>query len=165
MNPNVIKFSRQGNVRLIDESGNQLGILSVKEALNIAQDRGYDLIEVAPHSDPPVCKLMNYGKIMYEQSKKEKQQPKGKVRKEIRMGPRIADGDLDVKVNKTKEFIEKENEVTVSVLLKGRERNTPELATEVLYKFLKRLQSFIAFKIVRDVDNQVGKAEVVITNS
>lgn len=165
MNPTVIKSFRPGNVRLIDEEGNQLGVMTVKDALVIAQDREYDLIEVSPQSDPPVCKLSNYGKLMYEQSKKEKQQSKGKTRKEIKMGPRIADGDLDVKINKTIELIEKENEVFVSVLLKGRERNTPQLATDVLLKFLEKLQSRIAFKTLKSIDNQGNKAEVLITNN
>jgi translation initiation factor IF-3 len=135
MDISVIKYARPGSIRLIDENGNQVGIVSVRDALTMALERGYDLIEVAPTAKPPVCKLGDYGKLKYEASKKAKP-VKSTPRKEVQMSPRIADGDLMTKVNRAVEFLEKGCEVIANVQMRGREKANPDVALAMLTKFV-----------------------------
>jgi len=109
---------------LISADGQQLGIMSTYEALNAARQAGMDLVEVSPNADPPVCKIMDYGKYKYQASKKT-QEGKKKTRtlqiKEIRLRPHTDEHDLGFKVRNMKKFLEKKDKVKVSVLFKGRE--------------------------------------------
>jgi translation initiation factor IF-3 len=111
-------------VRLISFDGQQLGIMSTQDALNAARQASMDLVEVAPNSDPPVCKIMDYGKYKYQASKKT-QEGKKKTRtlqvKEIRLRPRTDEHDLGFKIRNMKKFLEKKDKVKVSVLFRGRE--------------------------------------------
>jgi translation initiation factor IF-3 len=111
-------------VRLISFDGQQLGIMSIQDALHAARQAGMDLVEVAPNSDPPVCKIMDYGKYKYQASKKT-QEGKKKTRtlqvKEIRLRPRTDEHDLGFKIRNMKKFLEKKDKVKVSVLFRGRE--------------------------------------------
>jgi translation initiation factor IF-3 len=111
-------------VRLISFDGQQLGIMSTQDALNAARREGMDLVEVSPNSDPPVCKIMDYGKYKYQASKKT-QEGKKKTRtlqvKEIRLRPRTDEHDLGFKIRNMKKFLEKKDKVKVSVLFRGRE--------------------------------------------
>ena len=160
--PKVIQFSRSGSVRLIDEKGGQLGIVSVDDALNAANERSLDLVEVAPQANPPVCKLIDYGKMMYEQSKKQKPS-KSVHRKEIRMGIRIGDNDMEVKLKRTEQFLDRGYEVQASVFLKGREKAHPEAAIEVLGRFMEKIEERTSVKILRQLAGQGNKAEVLFT--
>ncbi|MFO7459688.1 MAG: translation initiation factor IF-3 [Desulfatiglandales bacterium] len=111
-------------VRLISFDGQQLGIMSIQDALNAARQAGMDLVEVSPNSDPPVCKIMDYGKYKYQASKKT-QEGKKKTRtlqvKEVRLRPRTDEHDLGFKIRNMKKFLEKKDKVKVSVLFRGRE--------------------------------------------
>ena len=111
-------------VRLISGDGQQLGIMSIHDALNAARQEGMDLVEVSPNSDPPVCKIMDYGKYKYQASKKV-QEGKKKTRtlqvKEVRLRPHTDEHDLGFKIRNMKKFLEKKDKVKVSVLFKGRE--------------------------------------------
>lgn len=111
-------------VRLISFDGQQLGIMSIHDALNAARQEGMDLVEVSPNSDPPVCRVMDYGKYKYQTSKKS-QEGKKKTRtlqiKEIRLRPRTDEHDLDFKIRNMKKFLEKKDKVKVSLLFRGRE--------------------------------------------
>ena len=111
-------------VRLISAEGDQLGIVSIQEALGVAREEGMDLVEVAPNSDPPVCRIMDYGKFKYETSKKTQERRK-KSRafqvKEIKLRPHTEDHDLDFKIRNLKRFLSKKNRVKVSVFFRGRE--------------------------------------------
>lgn len=121
---------RVREVRLIDDKGEQRGIVSTLEALRIAREAGLDLVEVAPQSVPPVCRLLNYGKYKFEQEKKVKDAKKrAKVTelKEIRMQPKIAEHDLDFKANHVREFLEDGNKVKVTIRFRGRELAAAEL--------------------------------------
>ena len=122
MNVNERIHARE--VRLISADGQQLGIMSTYEALNAARQAGMDLVEVSPNADPPVCKIMDYGKYKYQASKK-MQEGKKKTRtlqiKEIRLRPHTDEHDLGFKVRNMKKFLEKKDKVKVSVLFKGRE--------------------------------------------
>jgi translation initiation factor IF-3 len=111
-------------VRLISFDGQQLGIMSTLDAMNAARQAGMDLVEVSPNADPPVCKIMDYGKYKYQASKKT-QEGKKKTRtlqvKEIRLRPRTDEHDLGFKIRNMKKFLEKKDKVKVSVLFRGRE--------------------------------------------
>lgn len=111
-------------VRLISAEGEQLGILSLADALSRAKNEGLDLVEVAPNSDPPVCRVMDYGKFRYEASKKiqeARKKTRGGQMKEIKLRPHTEDHDLGFKVKNLKKFLEKKHRVKVSVFFRGRE--------------------------------------------
>lgn len=136
---------RVREVRLIDEKGEQRGIISTLEAVRIARDLGLDLVEVAPQSIPPVCKLLNYGKFKFEQEKKVKdsrKKAKGGELKEIRMQPKIAGHDLDFKAKHVREFLEDGNKVKVTIRFRGRELAHTERGEDVLKAVLARLEGY-----------------------
>ena len=115
---------RDKEVRVIGEEGDQLGIMSSKEALKLAEDAGLDLVKIAPTAKPPVCKIVDYGKYRYELSRKEKEAKK-KQRiievKEIRLSPNIDTNDLNTKINAAKKFLSKGDRVKVTLRFRGRE--------------------------------------------
>jgi len=133
---------RVREVRLIDDAGEQKGIVSTLEALRMAQDVNLDLVEVAPQADPPVCKILDYGKYRFELEKKlrdsKKKQKLLKI-KEIRMQPKIGSGDLDFKSKHIQEFLNEGNKVKVTVRFRGRELAHTDLGLVVLQEVLKRL--------------------------
>ena len=134
---------RVREVRLIDNDGTQKGIISTMEALNLAREQELDLVEIAPNANPPVCKIIDYGKYRFEQEKKlrdSKKNQKVLKLKEIRMQPKIASGDLDFKSKHIKEFLDEGDKVKVSIRFRGRELAHKELGEEVLNAVLKRLE-------------------------
>jgi translation initiation factor IF-3 len=115
---------RARTVRLISSEGKQLGILPIEEALNVAKDEGLDLVEVAPNSDPPVCRAMDYGKFKYQASKKvqeARKKSKAFQLKEIKLRPHTEDHDLGFKIRNIKKFLDNKNRVKVTVFFRGRE--------------------------------------------
>jgi len=135
---------RVREVRLIDDEGNQKGIVPTLEALRMAKERELDLVEVAPTANPPVCKILNFGKYRFEQEKKlrdSKKNQKVLKLKEIRMQPKIGTGDLDTKVKHIQEFLDEGNKVKVTIRFRGRELAHTELGFDVLKEVLKRLTS------------------------
>jgi translation initiation factor IF-3 len=134
---------RAREVRLIDEDGQVVGVMPPAQALALARERDVDLVEVSPMAVPPVCRLMDWGRYKYEQSKKENEARKHqKVTelKEIRMRPRTDDHDLNVKVRKIEEFLADGDKVKVSVLFRGREMAHPELGRVLLDKIIAELK-------------------------
>ena len=129
-------------VQLIDDEGQKKGIVSLNEALDLAYDKKLDLVLVAPNSEPPVCKIMNYGKYKFEQAKKEKEaRKKQKVLevKEIRITPNIEQHDFEFKAKNAKKFIEDGNKVKITVRFRGRELNYVKLGEETLNEFIEAL--------------------------
>jgi translation initiation factor IF-3 len=136
---------REKEVRLIDVDGTQLGILPIKKALEIANERRLDLVNVAPTANPPVCRILDYGKYKYELTKKEKEARKNQKIinvKEIRLTPNIEEHDLQVKANRAIEFLKDGDKVKVSVRFKGREMGHTEMGEEVLKDFLNLLDEY-----------------------
>jgi translation initiation factor IF-3 len=130
-------------VRLIDEEGEQLGVLPTAEALRIANERGVDLVEVAPTASPPVCRLMDYGRYKYEQTKKEREAKKNQkivLLKEMRIRPKIDDHDLETKTNMAQRFLQDGDKVKVTVVFRGRELAHPQLGRELLDSVINKLQ-------------------------
>jgi len=134
---------RAREVRVIDANGEQIGIMSVRDALRLATERQLDLVEVAPNANPPVCRIMDYGKHKYEQSKREKlARKKQKVItiKEVRMSPKIDEHDFDVKVRAAERFLKAGDKVKVSVRFRGREIVHADLAKAKLTQLAELLK-------------------------
>ena len=135
---------RVREVRLIDDEGNQKGIVPTLEALKMAKERELDLVEVAPTANPPVCKILDFGKYRFEQEKKlrysKKNQKVLKI-KEIRMQPKIGSGDLDTKAKHVQEFLDAGDKVKVTIRFRGRELAHTELGYDVLKEVTNRLTS------------------------
>lgn len=133
---------RVREVRLIDDKGDQKGIVPTIEALKMAKEQELDLVEVAPQANPPVCKILDYGKYRFEQEKKLRDSKKNQKQlklKEIRMQPKIGSGDLDFKSKHVQEFLNEGNKVKVTIRFRGRELAHTELGYDVLKEVLKRL--------------------------
>ena len=129
---------RAREIRVIGEEGEQFGILSVSEAVALANEKGLDLVEISPNAAPPVCKIMDYGKFKYEKTKKEKENQKKQknvVIKEIRIKPHIDEHDKETKISQIEKFIAKEYKVKVSLRLSGREKLHAESSIKVLDEF------------------------------
>ncbi|MCD6363601.1 MAG: translation initiation factor IF-3 [Synergistetes bacterium] len=131
---------RARKVRLIDEDGKQIGICNIQEALRIASEKQLDLVEVAPEANPPVCKLMDYGKYRYEMKKKMKQtksKTKGAVVKEIRMRPKIEEHDYRFKLKSIREFLQDGCKVKVTMFFRGRELSYADNGREILNRVVE----------------------------
>ena len=122
-------------IRLVGEAGDQLGIMSPREAMQIAMESGLDLVEVAPAAKPPVCKIMDVGRYKYEQSKRERETRKRQhiiSMKEVKLRPNIEDNDFQTKVKNAIRFLEEGDKVKVTIMFRGREMSHPELGQELL---------------------------------
>jgi translation initiation factor IF-3 len=129
-------------VRVIDEEGNQLGVMPTPRALQLAQERGYDLVEVAPMSSPPVTRLLDYGQFKYEQARREKEARRHQRSvefKEIRIKVKIGKGDFDTKVRRAIEFLEEGDRVKVTVQFRGREVSHAYLGRDLLIRFAEQV--------------------------
>jgi len=128
---------RAKEVRLIGEDGEQLGVVPLQKALQIAYERGLDLVQVASTMTPPVCRILDYGKYKYEQTKKERKAKRGQrvgLLKEVRLRPKIEEHDLQAKIKTTKKLLEEGNKVRLVLRFRGREVIYPELGWKVLRK-------------------------------
>ncbi|NLB97441.1 MAG: translation initiation factor IF-3 [Armatimonadetes bacterium] len=138
---------RAREVRLIDEEGEQRGIVALRYALELARDKGLDLIEVAPHAVPPVCKIMDYGKFKYEQSKRESEARK-KARaselKTVRMEPQIDDHDFQFKLRSIQKFLKEGDKVKISVMFRGRSITHPEFGKRLLEQVVQQCAEIAA---------------------
>ena len=129
-------------IRVIDNQGNNLGVMSTKEALQIARDRDLDLVEVSPNANPPVCRIIDFGKFLYERTKKEKEAKKSQVKievKEIRLRPKTNDHHRGFKTRDARRWLLENKKVRVTVRFRGREITYPELALEDLKEIAEEL--------------------------
>ncbi len=133
---------RDKEVRVIGEDGEQLGVMSSKEAMQLAEEAGLDLVKIAPTAKPPVCKIVDYGKYRYEQARREKEAKKKQKTieiKEIRLSPNIDTNDLNTKVNAAKKFITKGDKVKVTLRFRGREMAHMASSKHILDDFAEAL--------------------------
>lgn len=133
---------RDKEVRVITADGEQLGIMSSKDALKKAEERNLDLVKIAPTANPPVCKIMDYGKYRFDQAKKEKESKKNQriiETKEIRLSLNIDTHDFDTKANQARKFLATGHKVKVSIRFRGREMAHPQLGEETMRKFAEAL--------------------------
>ena len=153
---------RGGSIRVTDVEGNSLGIMQVREALNMAMEQHLDLVEIAPKANPPVCRIMDFGKYRYEQQKREKEaRKKQKVIfvKEVKLRPNIEQHDFDVKLKNAVRFLEEGNKVKVTIMFRGRELSHPELGREILGRVAEQLKDSVS--IERDAKLE-GKNMIMI---
>ena len=139
-------------MRLIGDDGEQLGIMSSKEAQNLALSKNLDLVKISPNSNPPVCKIMDFGKYKYELAKKEKESKKKQkiiFVKEIRLRPMIDKHDLETKANMAKKFLESGDKLKVTIRFRGRELGHKEMGNQVIEKFVE---------LIKDNGREIGRA-------
>jgi len=156
---------KDAEVRLIDSDGTQLGIVSSKEALGLAGGKNLDLVKIAPLAKPPVCKIMDFGKHMFEQSKKEKEARRNQkviTVKEIWLKPAIEEHDFNFKVKNASKFLQDGDKVKVSVRFRGREMNYTSAGVEMLKRFADIVSEF---GIVERAPKLEGRSMVMIMNS
>jgi translation initiation factor IF-3 len=130
---------REKNIRVISDSGEQLGIMTAREAMGIAEEKGFDLVMISPAAQPPVCKIMDYGKFRFEQAKKQKEAKKNQkviTLKEVRLSPTIDKHDLDVKAKSAIGFLKDGDKVKVSLRFKGRQMTHTDQGLHVMNDFL-----------------------------
>lgn len=134
---------REKEVRVIGDDNSQMGIISAKEALKVAEEKQLDLVLISPTANPPVCKIMDFGKFIYEQAKKDKEaKKKQKVIniKEIRLSPTIEEHDIVIKANNARKFLIDEDKVKVTVRFRGREADYSHIGARILDSFVAKLQ-------------------------
>lgn len=155
---------RDKEVRLIDADGSMLGIQPIKEAQKLANSKNLDLVKIAPQAEPPVCKIMDYGKYMFELAKKEKEARKNQKIisiKEVRVSPSIEDHDFDFKVKNAYKFLKDGDKVKVSVKFRGREMHYTSIGHEILEKFAEEVKEV---GVVEKKPKLEGKSMIMILN-
>jgi len=152
-------------VRVIDSDGKQVGILPLKEAMKIAEEQGLDLVAVSPNSNPPVCRIMNYGKYKYQQNKRLQEARKHQTViqvKEVKVRPRTEEHDFQFKLRHIKRFLGEGNKVKVSMLFRGREIAHPEFGKDLLNRFIEEVKDLA---IVEQAPRLEGRNMVMILST
>ena len=153
---------RDREVRVISETGEQLGIMSSREALRLAQEAGLDLVKISPGAVPPVCKIMDWGTYKFEQAKKEKENRRNQKIveiKEVQLSVTIDVGDLKVKARKATEFLQEGNKVKVTIRLRGRQMAHAHLGRDVMMNFYESIKEFA---VIEKPVNQEGRNLIMI---
>ncbi len=148
---------RDREVRVVSASGEQLGIMSSREAMKLAQEAELDLVKIAPKAQPPVCKIIDYGKFKYEQTRKEKEAKKKQKTveiKEVRMSPNIDTNDLNTKIHNAKKFLEKGNKVKVTLRFRGREMAHVQQSRHILDDFAETLKDIASIEKVPKLEGR-----------
>ena len=136
---------RDREVRVVDQNGAQLGVMPVKQALDMAEEMQLDLVKIAPQARPPVCKIMDYGKYRFEQSKKEREFRKNQrviTVKEVRLSATIEDHDIDVKLKNAIKFLKDGNKVKATIRFRGRQITHSEIGRQVMTEFAERIKEY-----------------------
>jgi len=160
---------RVPEVFVIDESNESLGIMSIEEALAKAQEADLDLVEVNPKANPPVVKIVNLGQLKYEREKqahKQKMQQKKVETKSIRLTFRISEHDQDMRVVQAGKFLAKENKTKIELILRGRERQYPQKAAEMMRNFVAKVQAIpdLSVEVEQPLTNQGGRFTIILIN-
>ncbi|HSO61080.1 MAG TPA: translation initiation factor IF-3 [Desulfobacterales bacterium] len=154
---NINQEIRARQVRVIDPEGTQLGVITIEQALAAAAEFGQDLVEVSPNADPPVCKIMDYGRYRYEQTKKKHEAKKKQASfklKEIKVRPKTGEHDLMVKLGRIKEFISKKDKVKVTVMFRGREIALTNMGRSLLERIAVETQEIALVEQFPKFDNR-----------
>lgn len=154
-------------MRVIDETGKQMGIFNLAEALRIARERNLDLIQVTEKVEPPVCKIMDYGKYLYWLQKKGRvaKVKMGGELKGIRLGYNISLHDMEIRTHQAEKFLRKGNKVRVELILKGREKALGEFAKGKMNQFLEILEKLIPIKIERELKKEARGLTMIISKA
>lgn len=159
---NINRQIRAKEVRVIDPDGNQIGVVPTIKALATASEFGLDLVEVSPNASPPVCKIMDYGRYKYEQTKQQQEAKKKQSTfqvKEIKVRPKTGDHDLNVKLGHIRKFIERKDKVKVTVMFRGREITLSDQGREMLKRIAEELEELA---IVEQYPKFEGRTMVMI---
>lgn len=155
---------RAAEVRVVDEKGEQLGIMSLEKALEAARERGLDLVQVTEKVTPPVCKITDQGKYLYQLEKKERAARKTKQElKGIRLKYNISPHDLEIKARQAEKFLEKGNPVRIEMQLRGREKYLRDFAKEKIDKFLELVQKNLQIKVEQELKKQPRGLTMIIS--
>ncbi len=153
---------RAPKVRVIDHLGEQVGVIALYEALAMAEEQGLDLVEIVPGSSPPVCKIMNFGKFRYDQSKREKENKKASHQikiKEIKLKPNIDVHDLETKTKHAREFLTDGNKVKITCTFRGREMMHPEIGEKIVQAICQQLEDI---SIAESPPKMMGRMLLVV---
>lgn len=140
---NINEAIKARELRVIDDEGGQLGILDTREALRLAKEQGLDLVEVSPQAEPPVCRIMDYGKYKYQLAKRASEAKKKQVKveiKEVKMRPKTDDHDFQFKIKHARRFLEEGNKVKMTIMFRGRENAHPDQGLKQLEKAVEALK-------------------------
>ncbi len=151
-------------IRLIDDTGKQMGIIDLEKALQMAMERNLDLIQVTERVEPPVCKIMDYGKYLYRLQKKEKGVKRSTEVKGIRLRFNISPHDLETRIIQSEKFLRKGNKVKIDMVLRGREKRLSNFAKEKLKTFIKNLEERIPIRLEGEIKRR-GRGFVIIVSS
>jgi len=154
---------RAARVRLIDEAGKQAGVVSLETAIQMAKERNLDLIQVTEKIDPPVCKIMEYGKYLYSLQKRERGVKKSSEIKGVRIGFNISPHDLEIKANLAENFLKKGNRVKIDMILRGREKGFSGLAKEKIKHFAEILGKKIPIKVEGELKKESRGFTMIIS--
>ncbi|MDP3990706.1 MAG: translation initiation factor IF-3 [Candidatus Nealsonbacteria bacterium] len=157
---------RAREVRVVDETGKQLGLMKLEDAFLAAQERGLDLIQVTEKVEPPVCKIMDYGKYVYQEKKKDKtamQKQKGGTLKGIRLRFNISQHDLETRASQTANFFKAGDKVRIEMVLRGREKALANFAKEKIEKFLEALDKLCKYKVERELKKEPKGFSMIIS--
>ena len=152
---------RSSTVRLIDENGVQVGVITKEEAIAKAKSVESDLVEVAPDASPPVCRIMNYGKFKYKQKKKMHQKQHVVQLKELRLRPKTGEHDIQTKIRQARKFLENKDRVLINMMFKGRERAHAELGNEILKQIAVALEDIA--KVEKDRISDERRMGMILT--
>ena len=151
-------------MRVIDETGKQLGIMNIFNAIDLAKSKGLDLIQVTEKVDPPICKIANHGKYLYSLQKKEKKiKPRGGELKEIRLGFNISPHDIEVKAKQGEKFLKEGDKVKINLVLRGREKAMGNFAQQKVKLYLDTINSIIPIKVERDIKREPKGFTMIIS--
>lgn len=159
----VNQMIRGKEVRLVGEKGEQLGVMPLYQAREVAERSGLDLVEVAPTAVPPVCRLMDYGKYKYTQTKKEREARKGQkisLLREIRMRPKIGEHDFDAKARTARKLLEEGDKIKVTIMFRGRENTHPELGIKLIDRMKEFLQDISVLE--KDPTREGARLHVIL---
>lgn len=152
-------------VLIVDENNERIGPLAVPEAVALAKERGFDLVEVSPKAEPPVCRFIDFGQFKYQKEKearKQKAQSKEVEIKGVRLSVRIGDHDLDVRRQQAKKFLEKGNKIHIELRLRGREKAHKDMAEAVIQRFVELLKQDFPLKYEQTIQFQGGRMSAII---
>lgn len=149
-------------IRVVDQTGKQLGIMNKNKAISKAKEKGADLILITSKASPPVCKIIGYGKYLFQQKKKKTKQTKDINIKEIRLSFAISDHDMETKAQRAKHFLEDNNKVKIQVILKGRERTFKDISINKINTFIEKIKKIIEIKIETDLKTEPKGYSIII---
>jgi translation initiation factor IF-3 len=154
---------RAEKIRLIDETGKNMGIFDLSEAQKVAQEKGLDLILITDKTYPPICKLADYGKYLYSLKKNEKKKKSEGELKNIRLGFNISEHDIETKINSIIKFLEKGNKVRIELKLIGRQKKFTEMGKEKIQKMIEEINKRLPVKIERELKEEQGKITIIVS--